>query len=337
MCLNPKWIYKKGFYKKDNYRGYKRQAYEIGTYSKCGACEICIAEKCNNWVIRNYYESKMHKEISFITLTYEENPVILVHKDRQDFMKRFRRYLDYHGYKNKIRMFAADEYGEIGGRPHFHLIIYGWTDKKPKYLTINKKGNIVMQSKIIQKIWGKGRTSYQEFSEHEIPYIAIYNTPQEEFKKAYKMTMEKAKSLRRYYENNKKLDRKTRKNAIEQLNEIEKEMSEKKEKYYIVKEANAWSIALGWEKFYDEYSKENNYTFTEYIEDKEFVTPTPWVKKLANMGDIKAAEEMKRREELIEQSATEEEERIKNLIKVQSKKKKEIMEWKDKKDEIEIL
>lgn len=336
MCLNPKWIYKKGYYKENNYRGNEGDFYEIGTYSKCGCCEQCVAEKCNNWVIRNYYESKAHQEISFITLTYEENPVILVRKDLQDFMKRLRRYLDYHGYK-KVRMFGAGEYGELNGRPHMHIILYGWTDKKPNYLTINKKGNIVYQSKIIQKLWGKGRTSYQEFNEHEIPYVAIYNTPQDEFKKAYKMTMEKAKTLRKYYENNRGLNKSTRKNAIAQLNEIEKEMSEKKEKYYMVKEFNTWSLALGWEKFYDEYSKSSDYTFTEYIEDKEFVTPTPWVKKLANMGDIKAAEEMKRREELIEQSASEEEERIKNLMKVQSRKKKDIMDWKDKKDEIEIL
>lgn len=335
MCLNPKWIYKKGYYKEDNYRGEKGAFYELGTYSKCGACEQCVAEKCNNWVIRNAYESKAHEKMCFITLTYEENPIILVRKDMQDFLKRLRRKLD--PKEDKIRFFGCGEYGELNNRPHMHLIIYGWTDEKPKYLDINKKGNIVYQSKLIQKTWGKGRTSYQKFNEHEIPYIALYDTPQEVFKRAYKLTMEKAKTLRAYYESYKKLDRKTRKNAIEQLNEIEKEMAEKKLKYYMVKEFNAWSLSLGWEEFYKEYCKTNQYTFTEYIEDKEFVTPTPWVKKLANMGYIDAKEEMLKREAMIENAENEEEERQRNLLKLTNKRKKEIIEWKDTKNKIEIL
>lgn len=335
MCLNPKWIYKKGYYKENNYRGEMGQFYELGTYSKCGACEQCIAEKCNNWVIRNYYESKAHEKMCFITLTYEENPVILIRKDMQNFLKRLRKKLDKK--EEKIRFFGCGEYGSLNGRPHMHLIIYGWTDKNARYLDINKKGNIVYQSNIIQKAWGKGRTSYQEFNEHEIPYIALYDTPQEVFKRAYKITMEKAKSLRIYYENNRHLNKETRKNALEQLNEIEKELKEKKEKYTMVKEFNAWSLALGWEKFEEEYCKTNNYTFTEYIEDKEFVTPTPWVKKLANMGDISAKEEMFKRERLIQQSANEEEEKRKNINKLIGRRKKEIIEWKDTKNEIEIL
>lgn len=335
MCLNPKWIYKSGNYKKSNYRGKEGEFYEIGTFSKCGCCEQCNAEKANNWVVRNYYEAKNHKNITFVTLTYAESPIILVKKDLQDFIKRLRDRLDKLN-REKIRYFAAGEYGEINNRPHFHIIFYGLKADKI-YLGINKKKNILYTDELIKKAWGKGRISVQEFDLHEIPYISLYETPKEQFKKAYKMTMEKAKKLKELSKTLIRFDKKARRNLIEELNEIIKQLKKTKEEYYAVKEFNTWSIGLGWEKFYDEYAKSNEYTFTEYIEDKEFVTPTPWVKKLANMGDIQAAREMFEREKIIKKSQNEEEERTKNLLTLQKKRKKELMEWNDKKDKLEEI
>lgn len=334
MCLNPKLIKKSGKYKESNYRGSEGEFYEIETYSKCGSCEICIAEKCNNWVIRNYYESKVHQDKCFVTLTYEENPYILVRKDMQDFLKRLRRRLEYKNEK-KIRMFYAGEYGEKKGRPHWHIIIYGWKDKNPKYLGINKKTNLIYQSKLIQSTWGLGRTSYQDFGDYEIPYVALYNTPQEDFKKAYKLTREKAKSIEQKILNNEAMPKSQRINTIKELYFYIQEIDKNKSKYTLVREKQGWSQALGWAQFYDEYSKMPTYPWTEYIEDKEFVTPTPWVKKLANMGDIAAAKEMYKREEMIIQSANEEEEIIKNMMKINRMRKKEIIDWNEQKTEIE--
>lgn len=329
MCLSPKWIYKKGSYKETNYRGNKGDFYEIGTYSKCGSCEVCINEKMNNWVIRNYYESKCHERKCFVTLTYAESSYILVRKDIQDWLKRFRIALD-RTTGEKIRIFEAGEYGTIRGRPHFHVIIYGWNDEKPRYLGINKKKQILYQSKLIQDTWGLGRTSYQEFNEHEIPYIALYETPQETFKRAYKLNHERVKKLERMALNNVNMPKNQRNNLMQELSQANKELDENKAKYKLIREFNSWSQGLGWEKFYEEYSKAPIYTWTEYIEGKEFCTPTPWVKRLANMGDVEAAKEMFRREKMIRQSANEEEEKIKNLMKVQQKRKKEVLEWHEK-------
>lgn len=335
MCLNPKWIYKKGHYKQDNYRGFEGDFYEIGTYSKCGSCEECINEKCNNWVIRNYYEEKAHKRKCFITLTYENSSGILIRKDFQDFMKRFRINLD-RTTGEKIRMFEAGEYGTLKGRPHAHFIIYGWDDENAKYLSITKKKQILYQSKIIQDSWGLGRTSIQHFNEHEIPYITLYETPQSTFNKAYKLNREKVKKLKElaYYSIKNEAQRR---NLLQELYTAEKEMDEEKKQYKLIKEFNSWSLALGWEEFFKEYSKKRNYAWVEYIEGKEFVTPSPWVKKLANMGDIAAAKEMQRREEMIIQSKSTEEERAKNLINVQSQYKKKIIEWNDKKQSLEAF
>lgn len=313
----------------------KGEFYEIGTYSKCGHCEQCINEKCNNWVIRNYYEEKMHNRKCFITLTYEKNPFIIVRKDLQDFMKRLRIELDRTSGE-KIRMYGCMEYGELNNRPHGHVIIYGWEDGKAKYLDINKRKNIVYQSNLIQKVWGLGRTSYQPFYENEIPYLTLYDTPAEKFSKAYKLTREKCKKLREL-SRSATMPENQRKNLLAELAFQEKKFEEEKNQYRLVKEFNTWSIALGWESFYDYYAKQNKYTFKEYIQDKEFVTPSPWVKKLANMGDMPAILEMQKRQEEIEQSANENEEYMKNYLKIIDRRKKEILDWSDKKDKITLL
>jgi hypothetical protein len=339
MCLNPKWIYKKGNYKEDNYRGNKGDFYELGTYSKCGSCEVCLAEKCNNWVVRNTFESRdttfNNGRMCFITLTYKENPYIIVKKDFSDFMKRFRTQLD-RTTGEKIRFMGCHEYGTHNQRPHHHAIIYGWNDSNADFLTINKKKKLVLQSKLIENCWGLGRTSYQEFNAKEIPYIAIYTTPQEEFKKGYKMTREKLKKLQNLALNP-RMNENQRKNLQEELKAINAEFEDEKVKYKLLKESNSWSIGIGWNQFEREYMKSKDYVWEEYIDDSNasFVTPSPWVKKLANMGDIRAMEEMYRREELIKQSATEEEEQMKNIIRVLQNRRKEILEWQDKRQTVE--
>ena len=148
--------------------------------------------------------------------------------------------------------------------------------------------------------------------------------------------MQKAKKIESLYKSA-QIDEKRRKELTENIITIYEEMREKKAKYMLIKEFNTWSIGLGWQQFEEEYNRASNYTWTEYIEDKEFATPSSWVKKLANQGDIAAAEEMRKREEIIAQAATEDEERTKNTIKIMAQRKKEIMEWKTQKTVVENL
>lgn len=336
MCLNPKWVYKQGRYKESNYRGEKGQFYELGTWSKCGSCETCVAERANNWLVRNYYEERAHQKKCFITLTYAENPYILVKKDMQDFLKRLRTNLD-RSTGEKIRVFTNGEYGTINNRPHHHIIIYGWEDDQAKLIDINKKGNTVYQSKLIHETWGLGRTSYQNWHENEVPYIALYNTAQESFKRSYKLSREKIRVLERIAKNNIRMPEQQRKNLYKELSEYYEILEKEKKQYLQVKEYNTWSQSLGWEEFQKEYYRNNQYDFTEYINGTQFVvsTPSSWIKKLANEGDIQAAQEMFRRESEIIMSRTEAEERGKSIIKIMERRKKEIMDWRDQKTETE--
>lgn len=337
MCLNPKKIIKDGNYKENNYRGIKGQYYCISAYSKCGTCTQCMAEKANNWLVRNYYEAKKWKKIAFITLTYKENPYFLIKKDLQDFIKRLRRNLEYHGCKEKIRYFATGEYGSLKGRPHFHIIIYNFEDVKRYFTQINKKCNVVFESEIIRDAWKKGITSYQEFDINEIKYISLYNSPQDTISKAYKLSLNTAKKMKETLALNEKKSILINKNQMKALENAIEEMEREKKQYKLIKEFNTWSLSIGWDKFYDEYATSQKYVFTEYINDGEYATPSPWVKKLANMGDVQAINEMKKREEEIVQSKTEEDEKIRNLQKVNKKKKREIEEWQQKKDLLEDI
>lgn len=327
MCLNANKIKKNGSYKETSYKGKEGDTYNIETWGKCGSCAECMAGKANDWLVRNYYEEKAHEKKCFITLTYAKNPRILIKKDLQDFIKRLRKYLEKS--KIKIRYFGCGEYGTLNYRPHFHLIIYGWEDKKPIYSHINKKGNIVYESKIIAKMWTKtgdgqlpkapiGKTSYQTFNSKEIPYIALYNSPNDIGRK--KMFAKKYDIIEKY-----KKSKDAQKKLIERLKKIKGEYAE-------VKEFNVWSQGIGWQEF----SKQINtteLTWEEYIEDGIYLTPSPWVKQLANYGLKSAIDEMHKRKTFeIDREETETQRTLQKQSKSRQNHSKEVLLWQKDKD-----
>jgi hypothetical protein len=97
-----------------------RYEYEHG----CGKCLPCSINKRKYWQSRILLESLNHKASSFITLTYNEANVPqnmeLNKDDIKNFFKRLRKNTG-----TKYRYFAAGEYGGTGGRPHFHVILFG--------------------------------------------------------------------------------------------------------------------------------------------------------------------------------------------------------------------
>lgn len=305
MCLNPKWIYKKGSRKYTTFRGQAGESYEIGMYANCGVCTQCIAGKSNNWVVRNYYEAIDHKEKCFITLTYNEdnNPIILRKKDLQDFIKRLRYYLKKVDPEKKVRYYAAGEYGTKFKRPHFHIILYGWTPKDLMYLDVSKRGNILMISNIVKKAWKWGKITVQEFNQSEVPYISLYTTDRSENDLRTEIRI-KRENLKKYYY--KRLNRlksgEDKKADIEHTKAMIDDLEANKAAWQCVKEFNTWSLSLGWKKFEEEYDQKNgNMVFEHYIGRYTIPTPSPWLKKMANKyGDVNAINELIRREETIE-------------------------------------
>lgn len=70
-------------------------------------------------------EAGQHPAAFFVTLTYKESELPpdggVSKRDLQRYLKRLR----YAVTPRRVRFFACAEYGDLGGRPHYHLALYG--------------------------------------------------------------------------------------------------------------------------------------------------------------------------------------------------------------------
>lgn len=158
--------------------------YLVVACQKCWACRLAYAKE---WANRCMLELGYHKQSWFITLTYDEKNVpvfedeyrclqTLYKKDLQDFMKRLRiEYKRKFGKENKLRFYAAGEYGDLTNRPHYHLIVFG-LELPPDDLRLYKtRGNIkYYNSKFLSKIWTFGYSVLGEVTWDSCCYTARY-------------------------------------------------------------------------------------------------------------------------------------------------------------------
>lgn len=75
-------------------------------------------------------ESLCHSQNAMATLTYAEDPITLVPEDLQLFMRRLRRI-----YPAPIRFFGVGEYGDLRGRPHYHVALFGLSIMDGEYIS----------------------------------------------------------------------------------------------------------------------------------------------------------------------------------------------------------
>lgn len=117
----------------------------------CGKCIQCLRDFQNQWSFRLSQECKRSVLPLFITLTYNDAhlPIgedekgrihsVLVKKDLQNFIKRFRRYNPQ--LSKSCRYFAIGEYGSKKNRCHYHLVLIlpelRWTDFRRKSLLLH--------------------------------------------------------------------------------------------------------------------------------------------------------------------------------------------------------
>lgn len=129
----------------------------------CGKCLACRIRRRSVWTIRLLQEIISADKASFITLTYSDENLplrgsdergILVKNDLQKFFKRYRKFL-----KNReIKYYACGEYGDLGGRPHYHAIIF----------------NDYQNKETIESIWQLGLCDVGDANEQSIRYVAGY-------------------------------------------------------------------------------------------------------------------------------------------------------------------
>lgn len=204
MCKNPKYAvrthsstyncidaepksYKMYLISKDKYYAVdKNNKPLIQEHAKiiipCGKCFECKVSKANEWATRCYLESKIYKQNCFITLTYNNKKIpkikgkyTLKKEDLTKFKKSLREHL-YRKFKKrvKIKTFECGEYGTEKGRPHYHMLIWGYRPEDLKYFKQNKYGNKYYTSKEIKKIWGKGFIIIGNVETESANYVARY-------------------------------------------------------------------------------------------------------------------------------------------------------------------
>lgn len=129
------------------------------------------------WAIRCVHESKMYSQNCFLTLTYDNDHLpsggTLVLRDLQLFLKRLHnKLLRERGFG--IRYFAAGEYGEENGRPHYHALVFGYQFTDLRKYKQNARGEMVFTSKSLEALWGLGQCKIGAVTYASAAYVARY-------------------------------------------------------------------------------------------------------------------------------------------------------------------
>lgn len=147
----------------------------------CGRCLGCQLKRASDWSLRCMHEAKYYEKSSFLTLTYDSEHLpfmlddgsivrgrqnapsgalpTLYKKDFQDFMKRLRITLKRKYNITDIRFFMGAEYGDLKGRPHYHVILFGYDFPDRKTTANNAHAqDVLYDSAELDRIWGNGIT-----------------------------------------------------------------------------------------------------------------------------------------------------------------------------------
>lgn len=141
----------------------------------CGQCIGCKLERSRQWAIRCVHEASLYEDNCFITLTYNDENLpkdgSLKPKHFQDFMKRLRKKFPDH----KIRYFHCGEYGDEGGRPHYHAIIFNFDfPDKRLYKVANQQR--LYTSETLESLWPFGFCPIGSVTFESAAYVSRYIT-----------------------------------------------------------------------------------------------------------------------------------------------------------------
>lgn len=103
----------------------------------CGQCLPCRINRRRLWTHRILLEAIKHEKSCFITLTYakEHYPTdgSLNKKHLQLYFKRLREAIK----PEKIRYYAVGEYGDVSGRAHYHVALFGIGEDSAQVIQAN--------------------------------------------------------------------------------------------------------------------------------------------------------------------------------------------------------
>lgn len=168
MCYFPK-----------NNTDYNSTAYKRGlSHFECGSCPECLSKRSSKWALRACYAAKT-RPACMVTLTYDE----YIYDDKgdivgedcsahnvdkkhcQDFIKRLRRYFDYHENNKNISYLITAEYGKrrrydsngnVFYRAHYHALLFGVQFPDLIQYKKSKRGNTIYKSSLLGRLWKHG-------------------------------------------------------------------------------------------------------------------------------------------------------------------------------------
>jgi len=156
------------------------------TQIPCGTCTLCREEQARQQAVRITHEATLHKENSFITVTYSDDKIPprngLRYEDLIKFIKRLRKRLKKMGIK--MRYYAVGEYGEQNNRPHYHLCIFGYAFTEDRVYTRHTPTPLWTQA-WLEEAWGLGQVSVGALTFETANYTASYVTKQLRSKQKY--------------------------------------------------------------------------------------------------------------------------------------------------------
>lgn len=140
---------------------------------RCGQCIGCRLERSRQWAVRIMHEAQMHRENSFLTLTYADEHLpehgSLDRRAFPLFMKRLRKEFS----DSKIRYFHCGEYGENLGRPHYHAAIFG--TGFPDCVQWTVRGDYpTFRSRTLRRLWPYGFHEIGSLTFESAQYVARY-------------------------------------------------------------------------------------------------------------------------------------------------------------------
>lgn len=141
---------------------------------RCRKCLSCQITKRQEWAMRCVMEAETHSKNSFLTLTFNDNylPAQGIEvRHLQLFFKRLRKEIA----PIKIKYVACGEYGEKFGRPHYHVLLFGYDFEEDKlFLKKTRKGELIYRSPTLEKLWPYGISSIGTLTHSSASYVAGY-------------------------------------------------------------------------------------------------------------------------------------------------------------------
>lgn len=144
----------------------------------CGGCIGCRIDRAEAWAIRAHHEARMHQfefgtGSAFLTLTFDREHLPASNSVSLAKMQEFLKALRYR-VKVPIRYLLCGEYGELRGRAHYHVLVFGYDfpDRRPWRKTRN--GHQLFKSELLSLAWTEGEALVGNVSYQSARYVGSY-------------------------------------------------------------------------------------------------------------------------------------------------------------------